>query len=64
MDLFKDLHDWNNSLNDNERHFVSHVLTFFAAWPASDGIINKNLVNDSRTKFKSLKRVASTASKS
>jgi ribonucleoside-diphosphate reductase subunit M2 len=27
-------------LTDNERHFISHVLAFFAA---SDGIINKNL---------------------
>jgi ribonucleoside-diphosphate reductase subunit M2 len=35
-----DLHDWNNRLNDNERHFISHVLAFFAA---SDGIVNENL---------------------
>ncbi|PSR71779.1 hypothetical protein PHLCEN_2v12280 [Hermanssonia centrifuga] len=41
MDLSKDLHDWNNRLNDNERHFVSHVLAFFAA---SDGIVNENLL--------------------
>jgi ribonucleoside-diphosphate reductase subunit M2 len=41
MDLSKDLHDWTNRLNDNERHFVSHVLAFFAA---SDGIVNENLV--------------------
>ncbi|KAL4074118.1 ribonucleotide reductase [Scleroderma yunnanense] len=41
MDLSKDLNDWNNRLNDNERHFVSHVLAFFAA---SDGIVNENLV--------------------
>jgi len=41
MDLSKDLHDWNNRMNDNERHFVSHVLAFFAA---SDGIVNENLV--------------------
>ncbi|KAI0069125.1 ribonucleotide reductase small subunit [Artomyces pyxidatus] len=41
MDLSKDLHDWNNRLNDNERHFISHVLAFFAA---SDGIVNENLV--------------------
>ena len=40
MDLSKDLHDWTNRLNDNERHFISHVLAFFAA---SDGIVN-NLV--------------------
>ena len=41
MDLSKDMHDWENKLNDNERHFVSHVLAFFAA---SDGIVNENLV--------------------
>ena len=27
-------------MSDNERHFVSHVLAFFAA---SDGIVNENL---------------------
>ncbi|KAI5990355.1 ribonucleotide reductase small subunit [Pisolithus marmoratus] len=41
MDLSKDIHDWNNRLNDNECHFISHVLAFFAA---SDGIVNENLV--------------------
>ncbi|EGO01984.1 hypothetical protein SERLA73DRAFT_104202 [Serpula lacrymans var. lacrymans S7.3] len=41
MDLSKDVHDWANRLNDNERHFISHVLAFFAA---SDGIVNENLV--------------------
>lgn len=41
MDLSKDVHDWTNRLNDNERHFVSHVLAFFAA---SDGIVNENLL--------------------
>ncbi|KAF9011993.1 ribonucleotide reductase small subunit [Cyathus striatus] len=41
MDLSKDLHDWNHRMNDNERHFISHVLAFFAA---SDGIVNENLV--------------------
>ena len=41
MDLSKDLHDWNNRLNDDERHFISHVLAFFAA---SDGIVNENLL--------------------
>jgi len=34
------LSDWNNKLNDNERHFIKHVLAFFAA---SDGIVNENL---------------------
>ncbi|ESW99357.1 hypothetical protein KL918_005378 [Ogataea parapolymorpha] len=43
IDLSKDLHDWNNRLNDNERYFVSRVLAFFAA---SDGIVNENLVEN------------------
>ncbi|VDC02553.1 unnamed protein product [Peniophora sp. CBMAI 1063] len=41
MDLSKDLHDWHTRLNDNERHFISHVLAFFAG---SDGIVNENLL--------------------
>ena len=41
VDLSKDLHDWNNKLNDDERYFISHVLAFFAA---SDGIVNENLL--------------------
>jgi ribonucleoside-diphosphate reductase subunit M2 len=41
IDLSKDLHDWNNRLNDDERYFISHVLAFFAA---SDGIVNENLL--------------------
>src|SRR6188768_2306353 len=39
IDLSQDLTDWT-SLNDGEKHFVSHVLAFFAA---SDGIVNENL---------------------
>lgn len=39
IDLSSDTKDWNN-LNDGERHFISHVLAFFAA---SDGIVNENL---------------------
>lgn len=39
IDLSQDLKDWNN-LNDGERHFITHVLAFFAA---SDGIVNENL---------------------
>jgi len=39
IDLSGDLKDWAN-LNDGERHFISHVLAFFAA---SDGIVNENL---------------------
>ena len=40
IDLASDLGDWNNNLNNQERHFISHVLAFFAA---SDGIVNENL---------------------
>jgi len=38
--IVQDLDDWVK-LTDEERHFVSHVLAFFAA---SDGIVNENLV--------------------
>lgn len=40
IDLASDMQDWNNKLNDNEKHFIKHVLAFFAA---SDGIVNENL---------------------
>lgn len=40
IDLASDMTDWNSKLNDNERHFIKHVLAFFAA---SDGIVNENL---------------------
>ena len=43
IDLHQDLQDWNNKLNDNERHFIKHVLAFFAA---SDGIVNENLAEN------------------
>ncbi|MGY6558430.1 MAG: ribonucleotide-diphosphate reductase subunit beta [Nitritalea sp.] len=39
IDLSQDLNDWKN-LTDGERHFISHILAFFAA---SDGIVNENL---------------------
>jgi len=39
IDLSPDLKDWE-TLNDGERHFISHILAFFAA---SDGIVNENL---------------------
>ena len=39
VDLSKDPDDWA-ALSDGERHFVSHVLAFFAA---ADGIVNDNL---------------------
>jgi ribonucleoside-diphosphate reductase beta chain len=40
IDLSSDLIDWESKLNDDERHFIKHVLAFFAA---SDGIVNENL---------------------
>jgi len=43
IDLGSDLHDWEAKLNDNERHFIKHVLAFFAA---SDGIVNENLAEN------------------
>lgn len=43
IDLSADLLDWKEKLNDNERHFVKHVLAFFAA---SDGIVNENLAEN------------------
>ena len=43
IDLQQDLVDWESKLNDNERHFVKHVLAFFAA---SDGIVNENLAEN------------------
>lgn len=42
IDLQWDIPDWTNRLNDDERHFISHVLAFFAA---SDGIVNENLLD-------------------
>ncbi len=39
MDLSADQAHWNK-LNDGEKHFVSHILAFFAA---SDGIVLENL---------------------
>ena len=40
IDLSHDLKDWER-LNKGEKHFITHVLAFFAA---SDGIVNENLV--------------------
>ena len=40
VDLSKDVMHWE-SLKDDERYFISHVLAFFAA---SDGIVNENLI--------------------
>lgn len=40
IDLSPDLIDWETKLNKDEKHFIKHVLAFFAA---SDGIVNENL---------------------
>jgi ribonucleoside-diphosphate reductase beta chain len=40
IDLSPDVQDWENKLNTDEKHFIRHVLAFFAA---SDGIVNENL---------------------
>ncbi len=40
IDLAQDISDWENKLNNDEQHFIKHVLAFFAA---SDGIVNENL---------------------
>jgi ribonucleoside-diphosphate reductase subunit M2 len=41
IDLSKDLTNWE-SLNDDEKHFISMILAFFAA---SDGIVLENLAS-------------------
>lgn len=43
IDLSQDLKDWNNTMTDDEKHFIKHVLAFFAA---SDGIVNENLAEN------------------
>ena len=40
IDFSKDLHDWEKELTENDRHFIKHVLAFFAG---SDGIVLENL---------------------
>lgn len=49
IDLAEDLKHWD-SLSSNERHFVSHILAFFAA---SDGIVNENLAQNFATEIQS-----------
>ena len=43
IDLHQDLSDWEHILTDGEKHFIKHVLAFFAA---SDGIVNENLAEN------------------
>eukprot|EP00529_Nitzschia_sp_RCC80_P024334 CAMPEP_0113459248 /NCGR_PEP_ID=MMETSP0014_2-20120614/10349_1 /TAXON_ID=2857 /ORGANISM="Nitzschia sp." /LENGTH=444 /DNA_ID=CAMNT_0000350815 /DNA_START=99 /DNA_END=1433 /DNA_ORIENTATION=+ /assembly_acc=CAM_ASM_000159 len=49
IDLGSDMTDWDK-LSQNERHFVGHVLAFFAA---SDGIVNENLAQNFMTEIQS-----------
>jgi ribonucleoside-diphosphate reductase subunit M2 len=41
IELEKDLDDWNNKLNDDERFYIEHILAFFAQ---ADGIVNENIL--------------------
>lgn len=41
LDLAQDQKDWDK-LSDNDKHFIKHVLAFFAA---SDGIVLENLAS-------------------
>lgn len=43
IDLSQDIVDWEGKLTDDEKHFIKHVLAFFAA---SDGIVNENLAEN------------------
>lgn len=43
IDLAQDIMAWQEKLTDDERHFIKHVLAFFAA---SDGIVNENLAEN------------------
>ncbi len=43
VDLVQDVQDWRHVLTKDEKHFIKHVLAFFAA---SDGIVNENLLQN------------------
>merc|ERR1711881_108594 len=47
IDLSQDNKDWEK-LNDSERHFIKHILAFFAA---SDGIVLENLASNFATEI-------------
>lgn len=40
VDLSTDINDWETKLTNDERHFISMILAFFAS---ADGIVNENL---------------------
>jgi len=58
IDLASDLKDYGG-LTKNERHFISHILAFFAA---SDGIVNENLTGNFATKITILRHDGSMVS--
>lgn len=79
MDLSKDMHDWENKLNDNERVCLLHFpaptiligppcstlsLTSSLSLPLQMVSLTKTCSNDSPTKSKPLKLDAFTVSKS
>lgn len=43
VDLEVDVNDWRNKLTDNDKHFLTHTLAFFAQ---ADGIVLNNLNNN------------------
>lgn len=43
VQLNQDVVDWREKLNDDERHFIKHILGFFAG---SDGMVMENLNNN------------------
>jgi ribonucleotide reductase beta subunit family protein with ferritin-like domain len=40
VDMSKDIQHWENILSPSDRHFIMHVLAFFAS---ADGIVNANI---------------------
>ena len=43
IDFSKDREQWHNLLSDGERHFIKHVLAFFAG---TDSIVSLNIMNN------------------
>ncbi|EGG10794.1 uncharacterized protein MELLADRAFT_93450 [Melampsora larici-populina 98AG31] len=41
IDPSKDMHNWENRLKNDEKHFIKHILAFLAT---SDRIVNQNLI--------------------
>ena len=43
VDFSKDIDDWNNKLNEDEKYFIKMILAFFAC---ADSIVNINLMEN------------------